>query len=617
LQYVASSPADTSVNKSYTVKIAGEVVGSGTYNIDGKKGTYEIASGSKTINKATSAKSIAFSVGFDFYMTWSGNYAGTQSASGSISIAAITSYKVSYNANGGTGAPSAQTKYHNSSLTLSSTKPTRAGHVFQGWGTTASATTAKYQPGASYNANATVTLYAIWKANTYTVSYNANGGTGAPGNQTKTYGVALTLSSTIPTKNRYSFQGWGTSSSATTATYKAGGSYTKNSAATLYAVWRLAYIAPRIVNLSISRCDSNGAESDEGTNALISFDWACDNEVSSITIKWKLPSDATWAGSNVSATGTSGNVSHVVGSDSLSTELSYDIQVVVSDGNGSSYVTGTVTSMRFAIDALAGGNGVAFGKTAELEDTAEFEFDAKFNGRVYGNVLGLNKLPEIPVGSDFNDYIDTGCWAVYKNANAQQIAHMPIETAGRLEVASTTGEGIRAEQYSYIRQRFIPYQLSNAIWERDITRGSNNAWTYGEWTRTSLTPDAAKKAYHQQIALWTGEWYMSAGQTANLKQAVSEQPNGIVLVFSKYSDGAAVNNNFNHFFVPKRFVENNPGVGSGFTMMDTNFGQICHKYLYINDTSIAGHDGNKATGTGASGIKYDNAKYVLRMVIGV
>ena len=125
-------------------------------------------------------------------------------------------YSVKYNANGGDGAPSSQTKTYGTNLTLSSTKPTRTGHTFQGWGTSASDTSVDYAAGATYSKNAAITLYAIWKANTYTISYNANGGSGAPGNQTKTYGVTLTLSTTVPTRANYEFKGWATSASATT-----------------------------------------------------------------------------------------------------------------------------------------------------------------------------------------------------------------------------------------------------------------------------------------------------------------------------------------------------------------------------------------------------------------
>ena len=70
----------------------------------------------------------------------------------------------------------------------------------------------------------------------YTVSYNANGGSGAPSSQTKWYGETLTLSSTVPKRTNYTFTGWATSSSGSVV-YKAGGSYTSNSGATLYAKW--------------------------------------------------------------------------------------------------------------------------------------------------------------------------------------------------------------------------------------------------------------------------------------------------------------------------------------------------------------------------------------------
>ncbi len=119
------------------------------------------------------------------------------------------------------------------------TKPTRSGYTFKGWATSSTATVASYQPGSTYTANANVTLYAVWSKNPsqYTVSYNANGGSGAPSSQTKTEGVTLTLSATKPTRSGYTFLGWSTSSTAISATYSAGGSYTANAGATLYAVW--------------------------------------------------------------------------------------------------------------------------------------------------------------------------------------------------------------------------------------------------------------------------------------------------------------------------------------------------------------------------------------------
>ena len=144
---------------------------------------------------------------------------------------------VTYDANGGSGAPTAQIKTYGYILTLSSTAPVRDGYVFKGWATSPTATTANYQPGAQYGVDQDLKLYAVWGGNSYTVSYNANGGTGAPAAQEKTPGVSMTLSTTVPTKAGSTFLGWATSPSATTAQYAAGATYTTDANVTLYAVW--------------------------------------------------------------------------------------------------------------------------------------------------------------------------------------------------------------------------------------------------------------------------------------------------------------------------------------------------------------------------------------------
>ena len=71
----------------------------------------------------------------------------------------------------------------------------------------------------------------------YAITFDANGGSGAPAAQSKIHGVTLQLSNTIPTRSGYTFLGWSTSSTATSPTYAAGGNYTANAVAKLYAVW--------------------------------------------------------------------------------------------------------------------------------------------------------------------------------------------------------------------------------------------------------------------------------------------------------------------------------------------------------------------------------------------
>ena len=102
-----------------------------------------------------------------------------------LTIGPKPSYTVSYNANGGSGAPGAQTKWYNETLTLQSSYPTRTGYTFQGWATSSGGGVA-YRAGASYTANAGITLYAVWSPNQVTIIQNANGGTQGANKQVTT-----------------------------------------------------------------------------------------------------------------------------------------------------------------------------------------------------------------------------------------------------------------------------------------------------------------------------------------------------------------------------------------------------------------------------------------------
>ena len=179
-------------------------------------------------------------------------YSGTEDQWNSIAIGSnnenltnatihciIKSYTISYNANGGSGAPVNQTKEHGESLTLSSAAPTKTGFTFLGWATSSTAASAEYQPGDSFTTDADTTLYAVWKINEYTISYNANGGNGAPVNQPKRHGESLTLSSEKPTKTGFTFLGWAASPTSSSAEYQPGDSFTTDTDTTLYAIWKI------------------------------------------------------------------------------------------------------------------------------------------------------------------------------------------------------------------------------------------------------------------------------------------------------------------------------------------------------------------------------------------
>lgn len=495
LQYVASSAANTSVAKSYSVVIAGDTVKSGTYNIDGKTGTNTIASGTKVVNKTTSVQTIKFSVSFGFNLTWSNVYKGTLTASGSVSVSAITKYTISYNANGGSGASSSQTKWHGTTLVLSSTKPTRAGYTFRGWATSSSATTVTYSPGSNYTANATVTLYAVWKALTYTVTYNANGGSGAPSAQTKTHGVNLTLSTTKPIRTNYTFKGWGTSASATTVSYASGATYKNNVAVTLYAIWELSYTAPRIYNTSLYRCDSSGVYTDEGVCVSLSFDWECDTTIDSITIKYKVSGEDEWTTTtDTSSTGTSGTFSWIMGSGStvFDPERTYLFDLVVTDTNGESHNIVTLNGAVFDIDVIDGCGGIAFGKPAEVKGLCDIGYKTRFFGGIEHVVLE----PE----TDLNDIVTPNTY-IGANISNNNYLNCPL-TSGTFTL-SVEGAGEEGQVVQILTR------CSKNEPERYIRYYYQSAW--GEWM-----PDAYNTIYVKETGTdlnnyeFSGVYYFSS-----------------------------------------------------------------------------------------------------------
>ena len=412
---------------------------------------------------------------------------GAMSVTASYSIPARQSYTVKYNANGGGGAPSSQTKYYGYDLTLSSTKPTRTGYTFKGWGTTSGATTVSYSAGGTYKTNSSITLYAIWQAKTYTVSYNANSGTGAPDNQTKTYGVSLTLSSKTPSRQNYTFKGWATSSSSNTVVYNPGDSYTSNAAINLYAVWELSYKEPSVV---INYYTRNSA----GTSVVASIGWSCDSSttVKEIKYKYKKTTEDDSAYSDYKAINLGPGPTAIpmnIGEGNLSVDSSYIITFTIVDNNNhSSDSSITVPGTFFTIDFLSGGNGVAMGKAATQEGVFECGFTQidKF-GTLCGNGLAF-------YGSGTEDANTTIEPLILTSTNVPS-GTMFVLTLFYADKSSTANRAQIAVPYNGLGSMYHRYY--NGSWSdwrrhRNATNdGLTSLWS-GSWSSgTIIVPDTA------------------------------------------------------------------------------------------------------------------------------
>ena len=160
----------------------------------------------------------------------------------SITIFNPITRTLSFDANGGSGAPSSQTGTDNGSgatITISATKPTRSGYSFSKWNTNSSGTGTDYNSSGSITLTSNTTLYAVWTVvASYTITYNGNGNTG--GSVTATTGSgSVTLSSNSGgfTRTDCNFAGWNTNSSGTGTDYAGGASYSLSADVTLYAKW--------------------------------------------------------------------------------------------------------------------------------------------------------------------------------------------------------------------------------------------------------------------------------------------------------------------------------------------------------------------------------------------
>ena len=174
--------------------------------------------------------------------TVSGEFIDTNYPSKTLyAVFTANTYKVVFNNNGGTGTKTELTCTYNKDCKLSTEGFTKEGYTISGWSKTS-------EGEIEYTADATVrnlvesgsiTLYAKWSANTYTITYNANGGTGSMNKTTCVYDTNCTIAGNSFKKENYDFVNWA-KDSVTGETYNAGATV-KNLVTSgnvdMYAIW--------------------------------------------------------------------------------------------------------------------------------------------------------------------------------------------------------------------------------------------------------------------------------------------------------------------------------------------------------------------------------------------
>lgn len=353
----------------------------------------------------------------------------------------------------------------------------------------------------------------------------------------------------------------------------------------------LEYSPPKIDYLSVHRCNSNGADNDQGEYVRVDYETSISSlnnkNSSACMLKYKR-TDAT---SYTSTPATSGIGTAIFKAD---VDSSYDVVLDVLDNHNVTSRATTVSTAFTILHFKEDGTALGIGKMAELSNVLDIGMQTRFSGGILNSVL--------EPGYDLNDartpntYIGANI-STYKYLNLPE----PV-TAGTF-----TLEVVGAGESGQVKQKFIECRKTDArTFERFYY---SSGW--GDWICTS---DFAG------TLLWSDSpKYMTETHTITLAEPISKQRTGVVLIFCGYNPEASTVHDywFSCHFVPKYQVAAHPGAGIIFFMTTSGlFSYVGSKYIYFNDTTLAGNTNNDAIGT-ANGITYNNNRFVLRHVIGV
>lgn len=276
-----------------------------SYDVNtGTAGTEPASQSELAYSNATLSGTVPTKTGFKFNgWNTAANGSGTSYVTGSglvMPAANVTlyaqwvdnSFDIVYNPNGGSGGPQPSSSSGQATIVVSSNLPTRTGYTFTGWNKAANGSGTSHAAGSSYTVTGDTYFYAQWQAQLFKIYYNVNGGSGAPATESGLIvSQSATVSSTVPTRTGYSFDGWATSTASGASAYAAGNTFQMPAAdVTLYAKWTgLPFL------LQYNANGGSGAPSNETLNA------------GSTTLVGSSPTRTgyTFAGWNVSSNGSS------------------------------------------------------------------------------------------------------------------------------------------------------------------------------------------------------------------------------------------------------------------------------------------------------------------------
>ena len=211
----------------------------------------------------------------------------------------------------------------------------------------------------------------------YTVSYDANGGTGSVASQTKYYGKSLTLQDNSFSKTDgmytingsqvskfYNFTKWNTKADGTGTDYAAKASYTANSAATMYAQWKRN---PFISAFSLTRADSSGNPDDMGGRIRCVATWDTDPTLTGSTMVFSCGSAST----TVSVSGSSGEATGIIDM-SADPSQQYTVTATLTDSAGYTRAITATSTTEYTAPAITSASVERVDDQGDLSDDGEY-----------------------------------------------------------------------------------------------------------------------------------------------------------------------------------------------------------------------------------------------------
>lgn len=312
-------------------------------------------------------------------------------------------YTITYNGNGGTESISTQNVEYGTVVNSLATA-TKTGYTFTGWNVQADGTGETISAPYTYEIANDITLYAQYTVNTYTATFDKQGGNGGLAGVEATYGEAMPTT-TAPTRTGYTFGGYYSQTNGGGTQYydedmNSMHVWNYANAATLYAKW-----VANTYTVTLQVCYPGGANSSLTSQSSSDFKYINYTATESTTI-------TIWT------THTSGDPYLVLYNENLS-QLAYN-----DDGKGNldSKITYTVTSgVTYVIGFRGYGSRFTKGKVYISKDITA----------TYGSAMPSNAVPT-QAGYTFEGYYTA------QNGNGTKYYNSDMSSANNWNIAGAT-----------------------------------------------------------------------------------------------------------------------------------------------------------------------------------